>query len=93
MGTDDKHEYEARFLSVSEFAERCVELIGEIAECGGEVVITRDGLPITRLISVRGPRGRPAGLMKGMIEIKGDIVAPMPAEWFAVPHEPDEAAT
>ena len=84
METVNEHEYEARFLSVSEFQGQCSELIAEVAERGGEVVITRDGLPITRLISVHGPRGRPPGLMKGTIEIKGDIVGPIGADWFGV---------
>ena len=93
MATAGEREYEARFLSVSEFQERCVELIEEIADCGGEVVITRDDLPITRLISVHGRRGRPPGLMKGMIEIKGDIVGPIQADWLTVPDDTEEEAT
>ena len=92
MGKATEREFEARFLSVSEFAEQCVEMVQMIADGAGEVVVTQDDLPIARLVSVMGPRGRPAGLMKGRIEIHGDIVGPMRVDWLDVPDETKEAA-
>lgn len=91
MGKTTEREFEARFLSVSEFAEQCVEMVQMIADGAGEVVVTQDDLPIARLVSVMGPRGRPAGLMKGRMEIHGDIVGPISANWRAAPDETKEA--
>ena len=75
-------DYEASFLSIPDFQAQCLELIERVADGRGEAVITRDGIAIARLVSAHGPHGRPAGLWKGLIEIKGDIVSPMPDEWF-----------
>ncbi len=73
----------------SGFQARCLELLDELAENGGELVITRDGHPAFRILPCRErPRrgGDPKaffGADRGRIEILGDIVSPMPAEWFA----------
>lgn len=86
-------DYEASFLSIPDFQAQCLELIERVADGRGEAVITRDGIAIARLISAHGPRGRPAGLWKGLIEIKGDIVGPTRADWLDASDDTEEAAT
>ena len=82
--TDDEEcEEPTRVVSESEFKERCLEMIEEILDEGGDVVITRDDQPLTRLVTYW--RGRPAGSGKGFFTIHGDIVGPIAADWLDAP--------
>ncbi len=72
----------ARTIKASEFKARCLKLMDEVAENGEEIVITKNGRPTARLVAYREKRRTPFGRDRDIIEIHGDIVAPMPAEWF-----------
>lgn len=55
----------------------------EVAESGEELVITKHGSPVSKLVPY--DRKRPKltfGRNRANIRIVGDIVSPMPAEWF-----------
>ena len=69
-------------MDVSEFNAKCLQLIDEVAAGGGKVVITKYGAPICRLVPYRKPAASFFGAEKGKIKILGDIVSPMPTEWF-----------
>lgn len=71
-----------RIMEASEFEARCHQLIDEVAADGGEIVITKNGAPICRLVPYREPAASFFGAEKGRIKILGDIVSPMPAKWF-----------
>ena len=81
-------------LDASGFAARCLELLDELAEHGGEIVITRDGHPVARLTPCpepstphgKKPRGDPKqffGADRGRIRILGDILEPIDVVWEA----------
>lgn len=72
-----------RMVTAAEFAAGCRELLDEVAAGGGAIVITRDGQPVARLTPCRGPQGSLPGQDLGRIEILGDIMAPLDAEWEA----------
>ena len=55
----------------------------EVAETGREVVITKRGRPVARLVPFRRRRGAPFGLYRDEIRIHGDIGAPIDVEWDA----------
>jgi prevent-host-death family protein len=67
-------------VPVAEFEANCVDLLEEIAGSGNDIVITRDGKPLAKVVpiesSLRGP-------MFGTIEIVGNIVEPIDDEWDA----------
>lgn len=65
-----------RTINASEFKAKCLELMDEVAESGGEIVITKRGRPVSRLIPYRERT-----LGRDFV-IHGDIVEPMPVEWF-----------
>lgn len=46
------------------------------AEAGEEVIITRDGTPVARLVAIR--KERVPGLAKGQVRIAADFDAPLP---------------
>ena len=71
-----------RTVSTSEFEDRCLSLIDEVVETGEELIITRDGRPISRVTPYRSMRDGWFGIDAGRFTIHGDIVSPMPAEWF-----------
>ena len=72
----------ARTIKACEFKAQCLELMDEVAESGEEIVITRNGRPVLRLMPCRGESQMTFGRNRDNIRILGDIVEPMPAEWF-----------
>ena len=74
-----------RTMKASEFKARCLKLMDEVAESGEEIVITKYGRPVSKLIPYRRKPKSFFGADKGRMRIIGDIVSPMPAEWFDDP--------
>lgn len=76
-------------LDASEFEARCLELLDELAQSGGELVVTRDGRPAFRILPCRErakPRGDPKaffGRNRDSIKILGDISEPIDVVWEA----------
>jgi len=73
----------ARVIKASEFKARCLRLMDEVAESGEEIVITKHGQPVSRLAPCRKTSpGLRFGRNRNNIRILGDIVSPMPPEWY-----------
>ena len=70
-------------MSATEFRAKCLGLMDEVAETGREIVITKRGKPVARLVPVRRRLGAPFGLHRDQIRIHGDIGAPINVEWDA----------
>ena len=90
MSTDDETSPTPRLVKASEFQEKCLDLVAEVAESGAEIIITEDGKPVAKLSPHRndekpaqGDPGLYFGRQRGKIQVYGDIVGPMPADWFA----------
>ena len=75
----------ARTIKASEFKAKCLKLMDEVAESGEEIVITKNGRPVSRLAPYRKKPKPWFGRDRGKIQILGDIVSPMPASWFESP--------
>ena len=80
----------SRTIKASEFKATCLKLMDEVAESGEEIVITKNGRPVSRLVPYREASGLWFGRNRDVIRIKGDIVSPMPAEWFEKADDSDE---
>ena len=80
-----------RTMKASEFKARCLKLMDEVAESGEEIVITKNGRPVAKLAPHR-PRNNTSwfGADRDNIQILGDIVSPMPAEWFQDPDDTEK---
>lgn len=76
-------EPQARVLEAAEFEAGCLRLLDEVAAGGGEIVITRGGRAVCRLVPVEAPKSAPIGRYRDWIDLTGDIVAPVDAEWEA----------
>ena len=83
MSTDSRSATGTRTMTATEFRAKCLGLIDEVAEAGREIVITKRGRPVARLVPIRSRRGAPFGLCRDQIRIHGDIGAPIDVEWEA----------
>jgi prevent-host-death family protein len=70
-------------VNVHEAKTNLSQLLAEVERGAGDVVIAGAGKPITRLIKEppRAKKGGMAAMLKGKIEIIGDIVNPIPEIW------------
>ena len=90
MATDHAKRPAARTIKASEFKAKCLHLMDEVAESGEEIIITKYGRPVSRLAPYRERHGLTFGRNRDMIEIHGDIVSPMPSDWFETPDNSGE---
>ena len=53
MGTGNDTSGDTRTMKASEFKAKCLQLMDEVADGGGEIVITKNGKPVSRLVPYR----------------------------------------
>ncbi len=70
-------------ISASEFKARCLELMDLVAEGRGEIVVTKRGAPVVKLVPVAPVARDFIGSLKGTVTYHGDIVAPTGEVWEA----------
>ena len=91
MKTHGNEPIAARTIKASEFKAKCLKLMDEVAESGEEIVITKNGRPVSRLAPCRKPSsGLFFGRNRDDIRILGDIVSPMPPEWYEKADDSDD---
>ena len=83
MSTDSARHAGVRTIKASEFKARCLRLMDEVAEGGGEIVITKHGRPVSRLLPYRKKRTPWFGRDRDRIRVRGDLVEPVEIEWEA----------
>lgn len=71
-----------RTIKASEFKAKCLRLMDEVAETGEEIVITKHGRPVSKLVPCDETPESWFGRDRDIIRIRGDIVGPMPREWW-----------
>ncbi len=70
-----------RRIKASEFKATCLKLMDEVAETGKAVVITKNGVPVSRLVPHRKPPATLFGCLRGKVRITGDILSPLEDGW------------
>ncbi len=73
----------AHTIKASEFKVRCLKLMGEVADSGEEIVITKNGKPVAKLAPYQGKSESWFGRDRGKIRILGDVISPVEMEWEA----------
>jgi prevent-host-death family protein len=69
-------------IGAGEFKARCLQLMDEVERDGVELVITKRGRPVAKLVPVTPPAPTDIfGAMRGTVRITGDIVSPDPDAW------------
>ncbi len=77
----------ARTMKASTFKARCLALMDEVANGGGEIVITKNGRPVSRLVPYREKPATLYGIDRDRLRILGEI-GPVDIEWEAA-SDPD----
>jgi prevent-host-death family protein len=65
-------------MAISEFKARCLQVLERVRQRGSEVVVTKRGEPIARVVPVRRGAVALRGSMRDAFLIRGDIVS---ADW------------
>lgn len=69
-------------ITASEFKSKCLQLMDEVATGEKELVITKHGKPVSKLVRYHKKPKSLFGIAKDDIEILGDIVSPIEdLEW------------
>lgn len=69
------------------FKATCLELMDRVRDRREEIVITKYGKPVAKLVPVSdadAPRGTAWGWMKGTVLWYGDVISPIDVEWEAM---------
>ena len=64
----------ARTMKASEFKAKCLQLMDEVAESGEEIVITKNGKPVSRLAPYRQKPKTLFGADKGRYPFLQDVI-------------------
>ena len=80
--TDHGHKMaDPKTIPAGEFKAKCLKLMDEVERTGEELVITKRGKPVAKLVPAGGERDGKRrfvfGCMKGTVKILGDIVEPV----------------
>ena len=70
-------------IGAGEFKAKCLRLLDDVQQTRQEIVITKRGKPVARLVPIVDQKPQIFGRMKGAIKILGDIVGPTGEKWFA----------
>lgn len=71
-------------IKASEFKAKCLQLMDEVNRSGKEIVITKNGKPISKLVPIKKRPKTLFGAHRGQIVVKGDVVSPLDVEWEAM---------
>ena len=70
-------------IAAGEFKAKCLHLLDEVEQSRKELIITKRGRPVARLVPVEQEAPQIFGRMKGTGKILGDIIGPTGEKWEA----------
>jgi prevent-host-death family protein len=70
-------------IGAGEFKAKCLKLLDEVQRQRKQVIITKRGKPVAKLVPVTERSARFIGSMRGTMDILGDIVSPIDVKWEA----------
>jgi prevent-host-death family protein len=68
-----------RTLSASRFKATCLALLDEVAETGEELVVTKHGKPVARVVPIKPPQSL-AGSVTFLVS-DDELIAPLFPDW------------
>jgi prevent-host-death family protein len=75
-------------IGAGEFKAKCLKLMDRVNQSHEEIVITKHGKPVARLVPTEPVETKPAfGFLKESITICEDITEPLDEEWEALKEE------
>lgn len=70
-------------IAAAKFKSQCLALMDEVARKRSEVIITKRGRPVAKLVPVDEGTNALFGGMRGTGRVTGDIVSPIRVRWNA----------
>ncbi|MCH9698355.1 MAG: type II toxin-antitoxin system prevent-host-death family antitoxin [Gammaproteobacteria bacterium] len=70
-------------MKASEFKSKCLQLMDEVNQSGKEIIITKNGKPVSKLVPYQTKPDSLYGINRDQITITGDIIEPLDVEWEA----------
>jgi prevent-host-death family protein len=70
-------------MKASEFKAKCLHLMDEVKQTGKEIVITKNGKPVSILAPYKTFPKSIFGLHKGKLQSKDDLTTPLGIDWDA----------
>ena len=72
-------------ITASEFKAKCLKIMDEVAATGERVEITKNGVPVAKLLRHRAQQPESLyGALKDSMSFLGDIEKPIDVEWDAM---------
>jgi prevent-host-death family protein len=71
-------------IKASEFKAKCLALMDQVNETGEEYIITKNGIPVSKLTPVISKPKSLFGIKKDSLKITGEIIEPLENEWEAM---------
>ena len=65
------------------FKDSCLQLIDRVQQTREEIVVTKYGRPVAKLVAYDQVKTPLFGYLAGSVTIHGDILAPLDEEWDA----------
>jgi prevent-host-death family protein len=70
-------------VSATVFKDSCLQLIERVRQTREEIVVTKYGRPVAKLVAFRESNAPLFGFLEGSVTIAGDIVGPVGETWDA----------
>ncbi|MEO8035441.1 MAG: type II toxin-antitoxin system prevent-host-death family antitoxin, partial [Acidobacteriota bacterium] len=61
-----------REIAAGEFKARCLALLDEVGQSGDELIVTKRGRPVARVVPIKPPRS-----LRGSVSFEGDLITPL----------------
>lgn len=73
----------AAVVSAAEFKTHCLQLMDQVRQERSEVIVTKYGRPVAKLVPYEEEPVSPFGWLRGTVTIHGDIIGPTGEVWEA----------
>ncbi len=70
-------------IKASVFKAKCLHLMDQVNQSGEEIIITKNGIPVSRLVPYKNQIDSLFGLHKERIKSHDDLISPLDEEWNA----------
>ena len=72
------------YITAAEFKAKCLKIMDQVNDFHEEVIITKHGKPVAKLISVNSePKKSIFGYLKNSVKVEKDIIEHINIEWDA----------
>lgn len=79
-------------LTTEEFKEQCLAIITAVSEQDGLAIIFDGDKPLVQITRYEEVHDPIRGSLEGKMEIHGDIVSPLPPEWYSSNYDEENLA-